>query len=60
MNNNPVMTGESNFPRELGLVIAYATAALDALKDEHEGNFKFYVTEMFGHASITHNAAQEM
>lgn len=57
---NEIISGEKDFWQALNVTQFYAKEALAALKDEHESNFKYYVTEMAAWAVMTKEAADQM
>lgn len=49
-----------NFRRSLGMMEDYIKYAREALDDEHEGNFKYYVRQVTELAAALHRDVQEM
>lgn len=49
-----------NFFKQLGMMEDYAKYAREALRDEHESNYKHYVNQLAGLAAQLKSAADDM
>lgn len=49
-----------DFIRELAILRQYAEFAIEAIRDEHEGNFRYYVAEMTAIANKIKDAVDDM